>query len=312
MKRIIIAALSIAAMFSCTKEEGISATPSSDVEVTFANAQIATRTSGNSWEEQDQVGIFMYETGKTDNTYSLVRENILYTSDKSGKFTVGTGIAPIYYPQEDKVDLYAYYPHDATLTTGWVTTIDIAGQNLADGSFDQGAVDFMTAKIEETDKSSDGESFEFDHRLSMLTFIITPKASISSLEGVKITLNNINTEASFSVLTGDIDTSAGDTTGSITLNGVASETDALGNVTEVTATAIVIPELLSSGAEIKFTFSDFEHTAMFPVSPTFEVGKNHTYNISVGYEVPSFGNSTIKDWGVQDEENLYSEPTSAN
>lgn len=110
MKKLVLAAVAIAAMVSCDKNESFSDV-SSDIEATFEASQIATKTLGNYWENNDQVGIYMYEAGETDNTYSLARENVLHTSDVSGNFVIGTGVTPIYYPQSDKVDFYAYYPY---------------------------------------------------------------------------------------------------------------------------------------------------------------------------------------------------------
>ncbi len=299
MKKIIVATLAIAAMASCTKQESVEFDVSSDVVATFANAAIATRTSGNVWENTDEVGIFMYEADETDNTYPLAKENVLHTSDASGNFTVGTGLAPIYYPQTDVVDFYAYYPY-STLS-GWLYTADITGQNLEDGSFDQGAIDFMTAALTDKSKSETALKFTFEHRLSMLTFVITPKASVPSLKGVEVSLNDINTQATFSVLTGALEDSK-DVKGAIKFLTSETETDTDGNVIKLTATAIVLPEVMNSAAKIKFKFSEtLSHSASFPTAPTLEAGKNHTYNISVGYAEASFaGGSTITGWGESD------------
>ncbi|MFR9649572.1 MAG: fimbrillin family protein, partial [Rikenellaceae bacterium] len=206
MKKIIIATFALVAMVGCTKEESVKIDTSSDVEATFA-AEIITRTSGNDWESADQVGIYMYESGTSDNTYSLARENVLHTSDASGNFTVYTGVSPIYYPQTDKVDFYAYYPYQAGIATTY--TADITAQNLSDGSFDQGAVDFVTASLTEKLKSEESLKFTFEHRLAMLTLVITPKESVPSLKDVEVSLGEINTQATFSVLTGALESSSG-------------------------------------------------------------------------------------------------------
>ncbi len=297
-------------MASCAKEETIKVDLSSDIAATFAASEIATRTSSNTWEANDQVGIYMYKSGDTDGTYSLARENVLHTSDISGNFTVDTTLDPIYYPQSDAADFYAYYPYQA-LTAAGEYTADLTAQELNDGSFDQGAVDFMSASLTGKSKSTDALTFKFEHRLAMLTLIVTPNTSITTLEDVEISLNNIETEATFSPLTGAISTKES-TLGSITMLSTETQTDQSNNVTEITATAIVLPGDLSSTAKVTFKFSDtLSHSASFPAGTEFEVGMNHTYNIIVGYHEANFtSGSSIEGWGTSElpsSDTIYSE-----
>lgn len=296
-ERVIIAALAIAAVVGCSKDDGTFSGVMSGVEATFEASQIATRTTANTWENLDQVGIYMYQNGATDSSYSLARENVLYTSDASGNFKVGTSVTPIYYPQSDQVDFYAYYPHQATLAQDGYYTADITLQNTESG-IDQGAVDFLTASLTEKGISSDALSFEFDHRLAMLTLVVTPKSSISTLKGVGVTLGEMNTQATFSTLTGELIASSA-VSGSIEFLTVDNTTDAQDNVTKITATAIVLPEALGANAKVTFKFSEtLSHSASFPTNTSFTAGMNHTYNVSVGYSDVSFeGESTINGWG---------------
>lgn len=304
MKRVITTTLLLAAMIGCSKEQS---TPlQSSVVATFDKAEIVTRTSGETWESEDKVGIYMYESGASDESYLLTKLNVPYESDASGNFTVSTGVDPIYYPQSDMVDFYAYYPYQAAVGTGTSYTADITLQNLSDGSFDQGAVDFMTAKLEAKLKSEESLTFEFDHRLAMVTFVMTPKASVSSMRGVEVTLSEINTSATFSTLTGELLTS-NDVMGSVQMLTEESTLDNYDNVTELIATAIFLPEELTSTARLAFKVDDtLTHYASFPTTPTFTAGKNHTYYINVGYENVEFNFATIDGWG---ESNLPSSDT---
>lgn len=275
-------------MVGCEKSE-TSVEMSSGIEAAFQASQIVTRTSGNSWEENDQVAIYMYQVGKTESSYSLARENVLYTADLSGDFTVAAGLSPIYYPQSDEVDFYAYYPYQAGIATTYAA--DIAAQNLADGSFDQGAVDFMTASLEGQSKTGEAVGFEFDHRLAMLTIVVTHKTSITTLTGMEVTLSDINTQATFSTLTGEM-IASGNVAGSIEFLTTETQTNSAGNVTEITATAIVLPEELGAEAKVTFTLSETESfTALFPDQTTFIAGKNHTYYITLGTDVSTGGGS---------------------
>lgn len=304
MKKFTIAALLITAVVSCTKEETPSVAVSSDTAVSF-NAQILSRTSGDDWEANDQIGIYMYEADQISlNDYALAKENVLYISDADGKFTVDTSNDPIYYPQTDKVDFYAYYPYQELDNDGYYEA-DITKQNLVDDPyFDQGAVDFMTATIEDATKSTTAESFTFYHKLSKLTLVITPKSSIASLSGLDVAITGINTQATFSPITGAL-IAAKAVTGSVNFYTTNTTTDVGGNVTKITATAIMLPEQISSEAKLTFKIGvTSSYTATFTTTPTFVAGKNHTYYISAGYSEASFapenGNS-IEGWGENND-----------
>lgn len=300
MKKTIIASLAIVALVGCNKNNEPTINVSSDVTAVFADAEIVTRTTNDLWEDNDQIGIFMYQTGQTNNTYSLARENVLYTSNSSGEFSIGTGFTPIYYPQSSSVDFYAYYPYQAGISSSY--SADITKQNDVDTAgnviYDQGEVDFMIASLSNKSKSSDVLSFQFDHKLAMLTLVIKPNTSISTLDSMAVKLTNINTQATFSTLTGEMNAVSVPMADSVQLMTTNTVVDNSGNVTTLTATAIVLPETLSAEAQLVFQLSDTErYTAKFPTTPSFEVGKNHVYYISVGYQSVDFtGNSIMNGW----------------
>ncbi len=307
MKRVIIAALAVVVMASFAKDEGSTAGLPSDIEATFANSKIDSRTVANSWEDSDEVGIFMYESGKSDATYALAKENVLHSSDATGKFTLDLSEEPIYYPQTDMVDFYAYYPYQSTMV-GSTYVADITAQNTATGGFDQGAVDFMTASLTEKYKSNEVLTFDFTHRLAIMTLVLSPKTSIESIDGmfddVEVVVSNINTKATFDALTG-LYLDSGNAYGSIKLLTSDTTVEESGDVSKVTATAIVLPESLTAVAEVSITLGDGTPLkTSFSIGTQFEAGKNHTFNISVGYDDASFDDdedgNTITSWSDND------------
>ncbi len=294
MKRLAATALALAAVVGCAKESPEDV--ASDVAVQFAQSQI-TRTIGSEWEDLDEVGVYMYKEAATaSNGYSLARENVLHTTDTNGDFTASE---VIYYPQSDAVDFYAYYPY--TSDTGELCSVDITGQNLSDGGFDQGAIDFMTAALTGRKKSDGVLTFDFEHRLALVTFIITPKSSITTLRGVEISIAGVKTVANFSKFTGLMDSASASlgTGAQIEFETAETTLDGEDNVTVLTATAIMLPMTITTAeAEITFKINDLEsHTASFPVDAVLTAGKNHTYNITIGYDGPSFGTATVTGWG---------------
>ncbi len=296
MRRLTIAALALVAMAGCEKESSVDV--ASDVAVTFAASQIGTRASSD-WTGEEMLGIFMYEAGSTSKgTFELARENVLHTSDNTGTFTTDS---PIYYPQSGSVDLYAYYPYAGAEGDGTDYSLDLTKQNTASGGFDQAAVDFMTATpITGLTKNSGEVAFTLYHQLSQVTLVLTKQSSLTTLRGVEVSISDVNTAAVFSVIDGAMGSSS--TSGSILFMTEETAWDgavaADSNVTGLTATAILLPETISSSAVITFKVSDtVSYTATFPTTPTFEAGSNHTYNIEVGYLAASFGTTTIdKKW----------------
>ncbi len=298
MRRITIAALAIVAMVGCSKEDG-SVDVASDVAVSFVASQIGTRASSD-WAGGEQVGIFMYAAGETSKgSFDLSRENVLHESDDSGDFST---TYPIYYPQSSSVDFYAYCPYtgeegDSSLNY----TVDLTDQNPT-GGFDHAAVDFMTASTKGKTKSDGAVTFTFYHELSMVTFVLEKGLSLETLRDVEVSIG-VNTVGVFSIVDGSMSSSS--TSGSIkfmTEETAWEDNDKVnGAVTELKATAILLPEKIIDEAVITFKVSDTEsYTASFPVTPTFAAGYNHTYNIEVGYASAEFGSATIDQGWVDD------------
>ncbi len=299
---ITITTLILAAFISCEKNSEYVGEQYSNIEVSFAGAQILTRTTGNLWEDDDRVGIYMY----VSDASSLNRENVEYSTDTKGNFSIETNGQTIYYPQSNSVDLYAYYPYSSTVS-GTSYTIDITAQNIIDSntglmSFDHGVVDFLTASLSNQSKSEDVVTFNFDHRLSMLTLELTANNGLTSLEGVSVELENINSIGIFNTLTGEMINGGSEISSSIEFSIETTDIDELGNVKSMTATAIVLPETLSENALIGFTLSDGTYLpALFTAPPTFAAGYNHIYAVTVGYYGAQFKDgNTIAGWGSND------------
>ncbi|MFI3319872.1 MAG: fimbrillin family protein [Rikenellaceae bacterium] len=294
MKRVIIAALALAAVVGCAKES-VTSGVSSDVVATFAGSEIGTRTTGNDWDGDENVGIYMFKEGETASSgYSLEKLNVNYTSDASGLFTVATDVTPIYYPQSQAVDFYAYYPYSADATTNDTYTLDLTAQNTGN----QGDVDFMTASLPNQSKQTTDISFAFDHKLAMVTLVILPNNSVADLKGLSATLTGTYSSVVANVITGGVTLPEPAVTGDINFATEDLETDAdTGVVSKLQATAIVAPAALADGAKLSFSFESGQtFTASFPDGTTFGAGDNHTFNVSMGNLEATIGVSTINGW----------------
>lgn len=299
MRRGIIATLAIVAMVGCSKDNetthDVISDSISDVAVSFLHSNIATRTTGNEWDDDDEIGITMFRSGGMDLNYALSRFNAHYTTDSNGEFSTADDEEPIYYPQSDEVDFYAYYPYQEGVTTDNIYTVDLTLQNPSDGNFDQGAVDFITASIKGVTKSSDALSFSFDHMLSKLSFEITPDSTMSTLEDMVVTVTQIKTEGDFNALTGAYISSSNDV-GSIVLQ-VDSSTESNGDVTAMSVSAIVLPEAITADTKMTFKCKDgVIYPGHFATGTTFQAGKNHSYTVKINNGAALIEETTIDAW----------------
>lgn len=291
MKKIFFAAAAaVVAMASCTDDENASLL--STDEVVFASATIATRTIGDTWEDNDNIGIFMYDHELTEAARNA---NVHYVTDQSGTFDVATDETPIYYPQLDAVDFYAYYPYQADMV-GTTYEADVTDQS------DAGAIDFLSASITTgITKTKVAQSFAFDHRLTMLKLVITPKSSITSIAGLKVWIENANTKASYSVLTGD-ESVAPSTPGTIVFPTTETlESDEV-TVKTVTTIAILIPETTADDVTLWFEHSNGDQFAAPFAGKQHDAGYVHTYNVEIGYTEATFHESTINEWETSDSD----------
>lgn len=293
MKRLIIATLALVSLGSCAKEESTTTEPTGDVAVKFANAQIASRTSGDDWVANDEIGIYMTDTDNASD-----RTNVRYKTDADGNFSVyNSDVTPIYYPQDatDLVTFNAYYPY--VDQSNDLIEIDITKQNT-DG---QGAIDFMVAKITEASKTTAAEAFEFKHCLSMLVFKLTHNNELSTLTDVVTTIESVSKTADFNVLTGEM---SGSASGSDNITfAIDSDTG-----TAMTVSAILLPGTIASETKIKFTQGSATYTLTLSDALTLAKGTKYIYSVIVGSDTVLFtGKSEIEDWNEGTEDSLYSQ-----
>ncbi len=287
-------------MGGCAKDSDTSPEPAGDGVVTFANAQITTRTNRDEWESGDEIGIYMTDCESSSDN----RANVLYTTTDSaeGEFSVDSDFTPIYYPQSDtdKVTFYAYYPYSDAVGEDNLLDIDITLQNADEE--DMGSVDFMVAKIENSTKTTAVEEFTFYHCLSMLVLKLSLNSEISSFDDMVTTIEGVNTKASFDVLSGDMSGSSA-TSDDITFT-MAEDSGVM------VASAILLPEKIAKNTVIKFTQGANSYTLTLSSDLTVEKGTKYIYSVVVGRDtVLTTGDSTIENWNdtTANDTPLYSQ-----
>lgn len=277
-------ALSTLALVSCTNNDDNSEWYGSE-GIVFTTA-IQSRVSGNTWNANDEVGIYMMNAGGTID--AATAQNKKYIAQTNGTLTAASGNG-IYLPESGSVDFIAYYPY----------TTSVSGNKIAVNLSDQSkpaAIDLIysngTKGVAAT--TSSNISLTFTHKLSKMTINVSKDATIETLNGLTIDMNGISTEGEFNLGNGTLTATTGTNQKDVAMNVNAEGT---------TATAIILPTAASTdqtAVTLKFNLAGKSYTYTLTDASIFEEGKNVTFNanlsINNGKPVVTVGTATIEDW----------------
>ena len=279
-------ALSTLDLMSCTNNDDNSEWYGSE-GIVFTTA-IQSRVSGNTWNANDEVGIYMMNAGS--GIEAATAQNKKYIAQTNGTLTAAPGNG-IYLPESGNVDFIAYYPY----------TTSVSGNKLAVNVSDQSnpaAIDLIysngTKGVAATTATT--ISLGFTHQLTKVTLNVTKDETIETLNGLGVNIKGISTEGEFNLADGTLTATAGTNN-----KDVAMYIDAQG--TTATATAIILPTAASTDqTSLNLTFNlngqSFTHT--ISDASIFEKGTNVSFNaklsINNGKPVVTVGNATISNW----------------
>lgn len=281
-----VGALSTLALMSCKNNDDNSEWYGSE-GIVFTSA-IQSRVSGNTWNANDEVGIYMMNSGS--GIEAATAQNKKYIAQTNGTLTATPGNG-IYLPESGNVDFIAYYPY----------TTSVSGNKLAVNVSDQSnpaAIDLIysngTKGVAATTATT--ISLGFTHQLTKVTLNVTKDETIETLNGLGVNIKGISTEGEFNLADGTLTATAGTNN-----KDVAMYIDAQG--TTATATAIILPTAASTDqTSLNLTFNlngqSFTHT--ISDASIFEKGTNVSFNaklsINNGKPVVTVGNATINNW----------------
>lgn len=282
---LIFASAALLAGCSSEENEGMTAGDGRVALQVSSGIDVQTRAHDGSWDKGDAIGIYMLDGGAPESS------NCKYTTTaegQEGSFTAAEG-QTIYFPTNgDTRDFIAYYPwRDLKGSTTY--NVDVTDQST------QEAIDLMgAAKVTDKSKDDPAVAFTFTHKLVKLYMNIRPDGnSLNSadMEGLKVTITNQQTKATYDVLAGGnvtVETS-GDTK-EITLKTASDGTSAEG---------IVLPAEDTNGMLLTFKLKD-QTTFTWAVknaekSQKFIAGNKYLYTITVGKTALEV-TSTVTDW----------------
>lgn len=279
--------LSSLALVSCTDNDENSEWTGSE-GVVFTTS-IQSRVSGNSWNANDEVGIFMTPNGS--EIASATAANKKYLAQTNGSL-VAAPSEGIYLPATGKVDFIAYYPYSNALS-GNVMDVNVADQSKP------GAIDLLYSNETKGVEAANGKTIalKFVRKMSKLTLNMTKDETIESFEGLKVEMKGIATEGKFDLANGTVKATDGKNTQAVAMN--------IGNVEAHTAmaTAIILPTAAATDQtkmDLTFTLAGKTFTHSIADLTAFEAGKNVTFKATLsihnGKPVVTVGNATIENW----------------
>ena len=274
------AALALA-LAACTNDnENLNDGPVAAVINAEISDAVATRASGTTWADKDEIGVSENRFGYTNVPYRRA----------NGKFEPAGSI--IFFEDDASTTFSAYYPYDSNGGTLTATTDGEAQKN-------QPKIDFLYAtgatasthnpEVNFTDDTkAGGKDCSFHHCMSQitLTFVAGSGVDFSTIQPESYTLSEL-------VLTGSFDT----TTGIAKTDDGAQATNLdmpIGSL--LTSSVILFPQSTTS-IELSVNYNSQPYTATLTVPDgALKAGNNYTYTVTVRNKDLSVSSATISDW----------------
>lgn len=242
---------------------------------------VTSRVSDASWDENDEVGIFMTTA---EEEYS----NYKYLAKTDGSLVADGQV--LKYPASGESSFIAYYPYTASLS-GKIYAVNVSDQS------DPKKIDLLYSNNATGIQPNDQVVLRFQHKLSQIVLNIQKEGDLD-INGMAIKVSGMNTTANFDLNDGTL--TATDSKADFNMN-VQTE----GNTG--TAEAIVIPAADLTGATLTFTLADGKNFAWTVDSPeadeSFKAGTKYIYTATIsntnGQPAVEMGKATIEDWTEQ-------------
>lgn len=193
--------LATALMTACDKAEEPSVNQDRLVPLQLAGDISVSRTRAydQAWEQNDQIGVFTAVTASTTITTSdgTADANIPYKTTGSTTFTPASTLKQIYLPADGKkVDVYAYYPYNAAVST--TTPLNITVEQTQTTA-NQVNYDVLSAKLVSTEaapiwRDAPDVRLVFSHCLTKILIRVIEGAGYNNELSGKISAVNITNQ----------------------------------------------------------------------------------------------------------------------
>ena len=241
------------------------------------------RTAGNSWVENDAIGVYAFTSGEALSAESIYdgKANIKFTTDGTGAFTTSPAII---LPAVNSVDLIAYYPYSESVKD-FTYDFDTSDQS------DLAKIDLLYANNAKGLSATKSDAkMNFFHMLTSIIIELNPNgaelaAPVMAIEGALV-------DGSMSLEDGVVTTSSTKANPTITMP-------------EANAKGLMIGEMIlppQAYKENKLTLKIGTDKVLSTTIPNFTTKSGYRYILKVNYVKDSAElrvvSSTIEDWNT--------------
>lgn len=305
MKTLVLSMISIAAtiaaMTACTSESDpindITNPKDAKVEIKFGSAISGVETKAaittDKFEENLNVGIFavQYQQGgnETWSESDNFMHNVKGTTAPNNAITLEAGKS-FYYPTDDLVSFYAYYPHTSSVTC---TASAAPSVNVTINAKETEQIDYMWATpLKGKNRDSGKQTLTFNHALSLLEIQVVKASDVveTNLVVNKISFNANKSTATMNIETGVITDNASDAAITCTTETALNKT--VGTTGSTMASFVLLPS--STITNLTVTIGTKDYIIDTP-SMTLNAQERTTFTVTLSSKGISF-DTNINQW----------------
>lgn len=249
-------------------------------------SRIVTRVTNNGWDDGDEIGVCMFQSGEQLSATSLINNSLnrKYLASSSGSLSPATALDCLYYPETGAVDFIAYYPFSNV--EGYQLSLDVSDQRFPE------EIDLLySANLTGVTPSADSQNLVFEHQMSKVVFSIQPGEGydLADLEGVSVTLKDVSVTGTFSLADASI-------VPELTQQQVSMPV--VGSETAFEAVAIMIPQSCEDAQAVVSLPTGERTIHYFIAGHEWDGGKQYKYDITLtkGGETASVLEAEITNW----------------
>lgn len=192
-------------VFSCEREDRVLFSSEADNElkiVTHINTQVRATDAG--FEIGDSIGLYVAKWQDATLPEALQEAGNYVDNALFSLFNLSNGWGTnevIYYPNDDnKLDIYAYYPYRSP-AFGAGCRIDLTVASNQTNYIDYTRSDFMVAKVKGVKRSPNQVQLTFNHLLAQMVFVLKAGTgfTVNDLKAAKVRVVNAVTDASYNL-----------------------------------------------------------------------------------------------------------------
>lgn len=245
-----------------------------------------TRATNSSWENNDAIGVFMVQSGKSIEE-GVIQHNVKYVTTGSSTFNPANNEEEVTFPfDQSKVDFISYYPYKEEIN-GDTYPISLENQSI------QSNIDLLYSNnAKDHDSENTDVDMQFVHQLSKIILKISTDKNVN-LSKLSIILSDAGIRANFNLSTGEpsLATERGDILFNVSTDGLSAE-------------AILLPETITPDMILWFIVENDYADQIFQIPLSEALGVEsltkctlYTCNANLSYETVSISTeNNITTW----------------